>query len=65
MYLSILQWVVYISCYLQGCLSARGERILMLDADGATAIADLEQLEKAMDKLTKDHVRTYMCVRVL
>lgn len=34
----------------------------MLDADGATAIADLEQLEKAMDKLTKDHVRTYMCL---
>jgi len=27
----------------------------MLDADGATAIADIEQLEKAMDTLTKDH----------
>ena len=34
----------------------------MLDADGATAIADMEQLEKAMDKLTKDHVRTCMCI---
>ena len=34
----------------------------MLDADGATAIADMEQLEKAMDKLTKDHVCTCMCV---
>lgn len=28
----------------------------MLDADGATAIADIEKLEKAMDTLTKEHV---------
>ena len=35
----------------------------MVDADGATAIADIEQLEKAMDTLTKDHVCVcgYLC----
>ena len=38
----------------KGCLSTRGERILFLDADGATRIADIEKLEKAMDGLTKN-----------
>ena len=40
----------------KGCLSTRGERILFLDADGATKIADIERLEKAMDDLTTDPV---------
>ncbi len=40
----------------QGTLSARGERILMVDADGATEIADLVRLEEAMDEITKDFV---------
>lgn len=38
-----------------GCLSARGERILMVDADGATEITDIENLEKAMDGIAKDY----------
>ena len=38
----------------KGCLSTRGERILFLDADGATRIADIEKVEKAMDGLTKN-----------
>lgn len=38
-----------------GCLSARGERVLFLDADGATEIADMERLEKAIDMIAPDH----------
>lgn len=33
-------------------LCARGERCLMVDADGATRFADLEKLEEALDKIT-------------
>ena len=29
----------------------------MLDADGATRIADVERLEKSLSKLAEDHVR--------
>ena len=39
---------------LQGCLSARGEKILFLDADGATEIKDMQRLEKALDEVTSD-----------
>ncbi|KAI9244812.1 nucleotide-diphospho-sugar transferase [Phascolomyces articulosus] len=38
----------------QGMLCARGERCLMVDADGATKFADLQKLEAALDKITKD-----------
>ncbi|KAI9495879.1 nucleotide-diphospho-sugar transferase [Zychaea mexicana] len=38
----------------QGMLGARGERCLMVDADGATRFADLEKLEGALDKVSKD-----------
>lgn len=49
---------MHLSCpHLQGSLSARGERILFLDADGATEIKDMIHLEKALDELTSDHVR--------
>lgn len=40
----------------QGSLSARGERILFLDADGATEVTDIERLEKALDEVASDHV---------
>lgn len=39
---------------MQGCLSARGERILFLDADGATEIRDMHRLEKALDGVTSE-----------
>lgn len=38
-----------------GTLSCRGERILMVDADGATKISDMEGLEKALSKHATDH----------
>lgn len=38
-----------------GSLSARGQRILFLDADAATEIADVERLEKALDEVASDH----------
>ena len=31
-------------------LSARGQRLLMVDADGASKFSDLDKLEQAMDK---------------
>jgi len=37
-----------------GFLHARGERLLMVDADGASAFEDLELLWKAMDEVEKD-----------
>lgn len=37
-------------------MSARGERILFLDADAATEIADMERLEEALDTIASDHV---------
>lgn len=40
----------------QGSLSARGERILFLDADGATDINDLQRLETALGEAVSDHV---------
>lgn len=48
--------IVYSHSLIQGCLSTRGERILFVDADGATKIADVERLEKALDALTTDNV---------
>lgn len=38
-----------------GSLSARGERILFLDADAATQVADMEGLEKALDDIAPDY----------
>ena len=32
-------------------LSSRGEKILMVDADGATKFSDLDKVEKALDEL--------------
>ncbi len=43
----------------QGCLSARGEKILFVDADGATRISDMNKLEQAIDKIAKDHVSVF------
>ena len=37
-----------------GVLHARGQRILMVDADGASNFADLEELWKEMDAIKKD-----------
>ena len=31
-------------------LSARGQRLLMVDADGASKFSDLDKLEKAMNE---------------
>ena len=42
--------------WVQGSLSARGERILFLDADGATEIADVERLERTLDEISSSHV---------
>lgn len=41
----------------QGSLSARGQRILFLDADGASEIKDMPHLEKALDEISSNHVR--------
>ncbi|KAI8137838.1 nucleotide-diphospho-sugar transferase [Fennellomyces sp. T-0311] len=38
----------------QGMLAARGERCLMVDADGATRFSDLPKLESAVDKVEKE-----------
>ena len=55
--MTVAMVIIILYCHaLQGTLSARGERILMVDGDGATAIADIEKLEVAMDKMAKDHV---------
>ena len=35
--------------FVQGVLSSRGEKILMVDADGATKFSDLDNVEKALD----------------
>ena len=35
-------------------MAARGERCLMVDADGATRFSDLQKLDAALDSLTKD-----------
>jgi len=32
-------------------LSARGRRLLMVDADGASKFSDLDKLEKALDEV--------------
>ena len=47
---------MWVWCVEQGCLSARGERVLFLDADAATEIADVERLEKALDEVASNHV---------
>ena len=44
-------------CLHQGVLCARGESILMVDADGATEFKDLDRLEKALGKDATDWVR--------
>ena len=36
-----------------GMLAARGQLLLMADADGATSIRDLERLERAVQKALK------------
>ena len=40
-----MRLLVY-SFYFKGMLRARGEYLLMVDADGATEISDLQQLER-------------------
>ena len=45
---------------MQGMLSARGERLLMVDADGATLFKDIERLEKEMDSVAPESVCTYV-----
>ena len=37
-----------------GMLAARGEALLMMDADGATQVRDLERLEAALAGAAKD-----------
>lgn len=41
-------------------LSARGERLLMVDADGASKFSDLDKLDKAM---SEEEVCIYTLVR--
>jgi len=40
-------------------LGARGEFLLMVDADGATLFSDLQKLEVKMKPLTKEPVSVY------
>ena len=42
-------------------LSARGERLLMVDADGASLFKDIERLEQEMDKLAPEWVSLLCC----
>jgi dolichyl-phosphate beta-glucosyltransferase len=37
----------------EGMLSARGQHILMMDADGATKVSDLDKLEEKLSGLSK------------
>ena len=39
--------------YTQGVLSSRGKNVLMVDADGATRIADLAKLEAELQATEK------------
>ena len=39
-------------------LSARGQRLLMVDADGASKFSDLDKLEQAMDE---EEVCVFVC----
>ena len=41
----------FTALYFKGVLSSRGEKILMVDADGATKFEDLDSVEKALDDL--------------
>jgi dolichyl-phosphate beta-glucosyltransferase len=38
----------------QGVFCARGERILIVDADGATRFSDLDRLEERMNQIERD-----------
>ena len=49
----------------QGMLSARGERLLMVDADGATLFKDIERLEKEMDRIAPESVGLVCALSVL
>jgi len=40
----------------QGILRARGEKIIFADADGATAVEDVEKLEKSLESIQKNGV---------
>ncbi|XP_065884803.1 dolichyl-phosphate beta-glucosyltransferase-like isoform X2 [Dysidea avara] len=46
-----------------GMLSARGRRLLMVDADGASKFSDLDKLEKALDE-SKDEEEEKMAIAV-
>ena len=48
--LHIDRMTVYVQ-FVQGVLSCRGEKILMVDADGATKFSDLDKVERALDEL--------------
>jgi dolichyl-phosphate beta-glucosyltransferase len=39
----------------QGMMVARGQRLLMVDADGATRFSDVEQLESSLDRLCRSN----------
>ena len=58
MVLTFIKRIIYThhcpSNLLQGSLSARGERVLFLDADGATKISDMKCLEDALTDIAKD-----------
>lgn len=45
-----------------GMLSARGRRLLMVDADGASKFSDLDKLEEAMDKEENDEGKMVVVV---
>ena len=39
-----------------GALGARGARLLMMDADGATKVSDLDRLDEALDSLVSSEL---------
>ena len=43
--------------FIKGMLAARGDFLLMVDADGATRFSDLQKLESEMKQLMKKSVR--------
>lgn len=48
----------------QGMLHSRGELLLMLDADGATKVSDLEKLENQVSRLFDHQEVLYLQIYV-
>lgn len=48
-----------------GIMCTRGKNVLFMDADGATAVSEIEKLEKSMEKMVDDHGTAEACGLVL